>query len=52
LIAVTLGSLPLLLAVDLDAMTAELLAIVHQTLQPAEVSLWLRSGAAASQHSS
>ena len=36
--------------VDLDAMTAELLAIVHQTLQPAEVSLWLRPGAAARQH--
>jgi hypothetical protein len=38
--------------VDLDAMTAELLAIVHQTLQPAEVSLWLRPGAVARQHPS
>jgi two-component system, NarL family, sensor kinase len=28
--------------VDLDAMTSELLAVVHQTLQPAQVSLWMR----------
>jgi hypothetical protein len=28
--------------VDLDALTAELLAVVDQTMQPAEAALWLR----------
>jgi hypothetical protein len=28
--------------VDLDTLTAELLAVVNQTMQPTEVSLWLR----------
>jgi hypothetical protein len=28
--------------VDLDSLTAELLAVVHQTMQPTSVSLWLR----------
>jgi len=32
---------------DLDALTAELLATVDQTMQPTTVSLWLRSGAPA-----
>jgi hypothetical protein len=29
--------------VDLDALTAELLAVVEQTMQPTQASLWLRS---------
>ena len=29
--------------VDLDALSAELLAVVEQTVQPAQASLWLRS---------
>ena len=28
--------------VDLDSLTAELLAVVHQTVQPTQASLWLR----------
>lgn len=32
--------------VDLDALEAELLAVVGQTVQPAQVSVWLRDGAA------
>ena len=28
--------------VDLDALSAELLAVVHHTMQPVEASLWLR----------
>jgi hypothetical protein len=28
--------------VDLDALSAELLAVVDQTVQPARASLWLR----------
>ena len=31
--------------VDLDSLRAELVAIVHQTMQPATVSLWLRPAA-------
>ena len=30
--------------VDLDTLTAELLSVVDQTMQPAWVSLWLRPG--------
>jgi hypothetical protein len=29
-------------AIDLDALTTELLAVVGQTMQPTQVSLWLR----------
>ena len=29
--------------VDLDTLTGELLAVVHQTIQPTRASLWLRS---------
>ncbi|HTE71503.1 MAG TPA: hypothetical protein VK942_22580, partial [Actinomycetes bacterium] len=28
--------------IDLDTMTAELLAVVDQTMQPTQASLWLR----------
>jgi hypothetical protein len=31
--------------VDLDTLTAELLAVVHQTMQPTRASLWLTPGA-------
>jgi hypothetical protein len=31
--------------VDLDALTAELLEVVHQTMQPTTASLWLRQSA-------
>jgi hypothetical protein len=31
--------------VDLDTLSAELLAVVHQTIQPTQASLWIRSGA-------
>ncbi|HEX8863474.1 MAG TPA: hypothetical protein VGC06_31120 [Actinomycetes bacterium] len=34
--------------VDLNTLTAELLAVVKQTMQPTQVSLWLRSSHAAS----
>jgi len=34
--------------VDLDTLTAELLGVVEQTMQPASVSLWLRPSASAS----
>ena len=34
--------------VDLDTLTAELLAVVEQTMQPTNVSLWLRSSVSAS----
>jgi hypothetical protein len=29
--------------VDLDTLTADLLAVVDQTMQPTQTSLWLRS---------
>ena len=32
--------------VDLDTLTGELLAVVHQTIQPTQASLWLRPPAA------
>jgi hypothetical protein len=28
--------------IDLDTLSAELLAVVHQTMEPTKVSLWLR----------
>jgi hypothetical protein len=31
--------------IDLDTLTAELLAVVHQTMQPTKASLWLAPGA-------
>jgi hypothetical protein len=30
--------------VDLDTLTADLLAVVDQTMQPTQASLWLRQG--------
>jgi hypothetical protein len=35
--------------VDLDTLTVELLAVVDQTMQPTQVSLWLRPSGGASQ---
>jgi hypothetical protein len=34
--------------VDLDTLSAELLAVVNQTMQPTQVSLWLRPSGRAS----
>jgi hypothetical protein len=34
--------------VDLDTLTAELLAVVDQTMQPTSMSLWLRDSVGAS----
>jgi hypothetical protein len=36
--------------VDLDALSAELLVVVDQTMQPTRASLWLRPSAPASRH--
>jgi hypothetical protein len=36
--------------VDLDTLTGELLAVVDQTMQPTQRSLWLRPSVGASQH--
>jgi hypothetical protein len=36
--------------IDLDALTAELLTVVDQTMQPTQRSLWLRPSIGASQH--
>jgi len=38
--------------VDLDSLTAELLAVVDQTMQPIQVSLWLRPSGNVSQDQS
>jgi hypothetical protein len=38
--------------VDLDSLTAELLGVVEQTMQPTQVSLWLRPSVSASQDQS
>jgi hypothetical protein len=38
--------------VDLDSLTTELLAVVDQTMQPTQASLWLRADNAASAHGS
>ena len=38
--------------VDLDTLTAELLAVVDQTMQPTQVSLWLRPSGSVSQDQS
>jgi hypothetical protein len=35
--------------IDLDALSAELLAVVHQTMQPTKASLWLRPPTSAPQ---
>jgi hypothetical protein len=35
--------------VDLDTLTADLLAVVDQTMQPTQTSLWLRPSGSASQ---
>ena len=35
--------------IDLDTLTVELLAVVDQTMQPTQVSLWLRPPGSASQ---
>ena len=34
--------------VDLDALSTEVLTVVHQTMEPITVSLWLRPSAASS----
>jgi hypothetical protein len=38
--------------IDLDTLSAELLAVVHQTMEPTTVSLWLRPSVERSQRSS
>ena len=37
--------------VDMDRLTGELVEVVHDTMQPAHASLWLRSGQAAAERS-
>jgi hypothetical protein len=37
--------------IDLDALSAELLAVAHQTMQPTKAALWLRPSAPARPHS-
>jgi hypothetical protein len=36
--------------IDLDTLTAEVLAVVEQTMQPTQAALWLRPSPGASQH--
>jgi protein involved in polysaccharide export with SLBB domain len=36
--------------VDLDALTAELVAVTGEVMQPSQVSLWLRQGSSGARH--
>jgi hypothetical protein len=35
-------TIPLLGPIDLDTLTSELVAVVQQTMQPTQASIWLR----------